>query len=157
MSFLFLAALSDLALCLHSASILRLADNKKSSVKNLKLAREWYKNNEWELLKSALSFLIHTQEDKQAVVTTFKKSLSQQTTSKIMTIAEQLIEEGLQKGRQEGRQEGVRALLEKQLIRRFPSDGKRFFHLINDADSDTLSMWVERLMDAKTIEEVFIY
>ncbi|MFI0347879.1 MAG: Rpn family recombination-promoting nuclease/putative transposase [Chthoniobacterales bacterium] len=107
------------------------------------------KNNESELLQSSLSFLIHTQEDKQAVVKVFKESLSQQTTPKIMTIAEQLIAEG--------RQEGLRSLLEKQLNRRFPRDGKRFSHLINDADSDTLSMWIERLMDAKTIEEIFIY
>ncbi len=42
LSFLFSASLSDLALCLHSASILRLARNKNFSVKNLKLALEWY-------------------------------------------------------------------------------------------------------------------
>ena len=65
-------------------------------------------------------------------------------------------EAGLQEGRQEGRQEGLRSVLDKQLRRRFPHDiTTKHLHLINDADSETLSMWAENLMDAKNIDEVF--
>ncbi|MFI0348625.1 MAG: Rpn family recombination-promoting nuclease/putative transposase [Chthoniobacterales bacterium] len=106
------------------------------------------KNKEWALLKSALSFLIHTQEDKQAVVRTFKESLSQQTTPKIMTVAEQLIEEG--------RQEGFWSLLMKQIKQRFPKEmTKKYSDLVEHADGDTLSLWIENLIDATRLGDIF--
>lgn len=52
---------------------------------------------------------------------------------------------------------GSRLFLERQIKHRFPRDAEKFLHLINDADSNTLSMWGEKLMDAKTIEDVFVY
>lgn len=70
-----------------------------------------------------------------------------------MTLAEAFVEEG----RQEGRQEGVRKLLLKQLERRFPNQ-VTFNHLqlIEEADSESLSLWGEKLIDADSIEEIFI-
>ena len=54
------------------------------------------------------------------------------------------------------RKEGISSLLTKQLKRRFPHDvTEHYLHLLEEADSNTLSMWVENLMDAKKIDEVF--
>lgn len=69
--------------------------------------------------------------------------------------------EGLAKGRAEGRaegcQEGLKSILERQLKRRFPQDiTAHHLNLITNADSDTLSLWGENLMDAKNIDEVFV-
>jgi len=65
-------------------------------------------------------------------------------------------QEGIKEGIKEGRQEGLRSILDKQIRRRFPHDfTAKHLNLINGADSDTLSMWGENLMDAKNIEEVF--
>ena len=66
------------------------------------------------------------------------------------------IQEGKQEGRQEGRQEGVRMMLDKQIRRRFPKTvTAKHLHLINDSDTDMLTLWAEKLIDAQTIEEVF--
>ena len=66
---------------------------------------------------------------------------------------------GLQEGRQEGRQEvlkPVRSLLDRQLRRRFPHQvTAKHLHLVEAADSKTLPIWVENLMEAKTIDDVF--
>jgi len=63
---------------------------------------------------------------------------------------------GMIKGREKGRQEGLRSVLDKQLRRRFPHDiTAKHLHLLEKADSDTLAMWAENLMDAKNIDEVF--
>ncbi len=56
----------------------------------------------------------------------------------------------------EGRQEGIRMLVDKQIRRRFPKTvTTQHLHLINKANVDTLACWAEKLIDAKTIEEVF--
>ena len=77
-----------------------------------------------------------------------------------MTIAEAFVEEGLQKGlykgRQEGRQESLKNILDRQIRRRFPHDvTSQHLHLINEADSETLSDWAENLVVANSIDEVF--
>lgn len=67
-----------------------------------------------------------------------------------MTLAETWIEEG--------GQEGMKKLFIKLLERRFPNQ-VTFNHLqlIEEADSDSLSLWSEKLIDADSIEEVFIW
>ena len=74
-----------------------------------------------------------------------------------MTIAEAFVEEG----RQEGRQEECKkfcSLLRKQLERHFPNQiTSNHLELIEEADSESLSLWIEKLIDAHCIEEVFIW
>lgn len=64
-----------------------------------------------------------------------------------------------QLARLEGKQEGLsvfRGFLDKQVRRRFPTTvTAKHLHLINDADADTLNLLAEKLLEAKTIEEVF--
>ncbi|MBX9742046.1 MAG: hypothetical protein K2W99_00670 [Chthoniobacterales bacterium] len=56
----------------------------------------------------------------------------------------------------EGEQKGIRMMLDKLIRRRFPHTvTAKHLHLINDADATTLTCWAERLIDAKTVDEVF--
>ena len=126
--------------------------------------------NEIELVTTGYYYFLNTQEKKETVFKIFNEVLSEKNKSKVMTIAQQLRQEGRQEGlqegmtiaqqlRQEGRQEGLqkfRSSLDKQLRRRFPHDvTARHLHFINEADSDMLSLWAEKLMDAESVEEVF--
>jgi predicted transposase/invertase (TIGR01784 family) len=64
---------------------------------------------------------------------------------------------GRQEGRQEGRKEGEVTLLTRLLKRRFPNEvTERHLYLINEADEETLSLWGEKLMDVKNIDEIFV-
>ena len=112
---------------------------------------------EVELLRESAQYVFQTSREelsRSEVLNEFKKHLSPLTQKNIMTLAEAWIEEG----RQEGRQEGMQKLFLKQLRRRFP-DQVTFNHLqlIEEADSDSLSLWGEKLIDADSIEEVFIW
>ena len=58
-------------------------------------------------------------------------------------------------GRQEGRQEGERIVLQRQLERKFgPLDAGMHQRLLQ-ADADTVLMWSDRILDARSVDEVF--
>ena len=67
-------------------------------------------------------------------------------------------EEGLKEGREEGREEGRREgqinLLLKQLELKFGPMSAELRNRIHAADSETLSMWSERILTAHTLDEV---
>lgn len=63
--------------------------------------------------------------------------------------------EGKLEGKREGRVEGEAALLERQLLRRFGSLSETARRRIASADADTLLLWGERLLDAKTLEDIW--
>jgi hypothetical protein len=63
--------------------------------------------------------------------------------------------EGRQQGRQEGRQEGEAALLLRLLQRRFGDVPQWVTARIEVADSATLEEWGLRILDAKTLSELF--
>ena len=74
-----------------------------------------------------------------------------------MTIAEQWKQEGRLEGRMEGRTEGRNAILSRQLAKRF---GQDIFNIslqerLRNATQEQLDRWAERILDAKTLEEVF--
>ena len=118
------------------------------------------KMQELDLLRESAEYVFQTTKDnlsKHDVLNEFKKHLSPPTQKNIMTLAEAFVEEGRQEGRQEGLQK-FRSLLVKQLERRFPNQiTSNHLHLIEEADSESLSLWIERLIDATCIEEVFIW
>jgi len=72
---------------------------------------------------------------------------------------QQGLEQGLQQGHAEGRQEErktFRSLLVKQLDLRFPNQVTQdHLYMIEKADSNRLSYWIENLMKATSFEEVF--
>lgn len=101
--------------------------------------------------------------DRKTVFAIINTSKSPRLKEEAMTIAEQLIQEGrqegenvgLKKGRQEGRQEGERLLLERLLTRKFGELDFLAQEKINQASEADLEHWAERILDAKTLAEVF--
>jgi predicted transposase/invertase (TIGR01784 family) len=66
-------------------------------------------------------------------------------------------QEGIEKGRQEGRQEGEALVLKKQLRKRFGVLPTWAEDRLAKASADKLEFWAEAVLDAKTLEEVFLF
>ena len=85
----------------------------------------------------------------------FRASLQQITNPEIkedvMTLADQLIQEG----RQEGRQEGEAALLQRQLARRFGPLPEWARERLNQASGSDLERWSVQILEAAQLEDVF--
>ncbi len=74
-----------------------------------------------------------------------------------ITSIEQLgIERGFQKGHQQGLHEGEANFLIRLLKHRFGDISPKYLQEIQEADHNTLLTWGERVVDAHSIEEVFI-
>jgi flagellar biosynthesis/type III secretory pathway protein FliH len=71
--------------------------------------------------------------------------------------------EGLMEGRKEGRKEGLMegtlkgraAALERLLRKRFGEIAPMYLEKIRNASIEQLDIWLERILDAKCIEDVF--
>ena len=66
-----------------------------------------------------------------------------------------ILQEGLQKGRQEGRQEGQVALLLRLLVKRFGLVSEAIESRLHQATIADLELWGDRLLEAKTLNDVF--
>ena len=64
-------------------------------------------------------------------------------------------QEGLEKGLQEGRQEGSQLVLQKLLTKRFGPLSAEVMERIASGSSEQINRWVDRMMDAASLEEVF--
>ena len=64
------------------------------------------------------------------------------------------IQEGLQEGRQEGLHEGESAMLLLQIALKFGPPDPGILHRIETADTDTLLRWAERILTARTLDQV---
>ena len=69
--------------------------------------------------------------------------------------AQQYEQRGKQAGRQEGRQEGEALLLQRLLTRRFGVLSADCVARIQAASSGQLERWSDRVLDARTLAEVF--
>ena len=58
-------------------------------------------------------------------------------------------------GRAEGRNEGKADTLHRQLLRRFKTVSPDVEHRIRTADVDQLDEWLDRILDAQTLDDVF--
>jgi hypothetical protein len=65
------------------------------------------------------------------------------------------IQQGIQQGMQQGRQEGEVSLLKRQLSKRFGALSQDSEARLQLATLEQLELWAERLLDAKTLDEVF--
>lgn len=76
---------------------------------------------------------------------------------------QQGMQQGVQQGRQEGRQEGLlegevkgeAKLLLRQLSRRFGPLPNEITERIHTADPSTIERWADRVLDAKSLDDVF--
>ena len=64
-------------------------------------------------------------------------------------------QEGLQEGRLEGRQEGEQSLLQKLLTKRFGPLPEAVLEQIRSASTEQIDAWVDRVLDAESLEELF--
>lgn len=108
---------------------------------------------EVELLRESAAYVFQTSKDelsRHEILNEFKRHLSLPTQRNIMTIAKAFVEKV--------RQEGMRKLFIKLLGRCFPNQvTSNHFELIGEADNDSLFLWGEKLINADSIEEVFIW
>ena len=73
-----------------------------------------------------------------------------------MTVAEEWIERGKKEGRQEGRKEAEVAMLLRQIERKFGAQAKQVWRSrIEHATTGQLEMWLDRILDADRVEDVF--
>ena len=68
---------------------------------------------------------------------------------------EQGIEQGIEQGMRQGRAEGERAVLERQLRRRFGPLPAKTVELLQSAPEADLEAWADKVLDAGTLDEVF--
>jgi hypothetical protein len=85
-------------------------------------------------------------DPEQEVVMTAAERLRQEGRDEVMTLAENL--------RQEGRQEGQRRVLLKQLGLRFGQISPGILARVEQAGSDDLERWAERILTASSLDEV---
>lgn len=65
------------------------------------------------------------------------------------------IEKGLQQGLAEGRQKGEAALLRRQLMKRFGELPRSVSDRLGVAQPEQIECWGERVLDARSLSEVF--
>ena len=68
---------------------------------------------------------------------------------------QQGIERGIEQGMNRGRVEGERALLRRQLRRRFGVLSPETVERVDQASARDLESWAENVLDAGTLDEVF--
>lgn len=68
---------------------------------------------------------------------------------------EEGMEEGMEKGRQEARQEILQDLFIRLLSQRFGTPDEAILAMINEASTEELIRWAEKLMTARSLGEVF--
>ncbi|MCC5789548.1 MAG: DUF4351 domain-containing protein [Opitutales bacterium] len=93
--------------------------------------------------------------DRESLYTIINEVTSTHLKEEAMSIADQLRQEGRQEGREEGRQEGERMILQRLIARKFGELDYVSQEKLNHAGLEELECWGERILDAKTLEEVF--
>lgn len=69
---------------------------------------------------------------------------------------QQGMQQGMERGLRQGRAQGIAAVLQRQLSRRFgplPDDVTR---RLSQATPEQLEIWAERVLEARSIDEVFV-
>jgi predicted transposase YdaD len=95
-----------------------------------------------------------SEADETEITKAIEKSLPE-AHELIMTIAEQLRQKGLQQGLQQGLQRGQVRALRKQLELRFGTLDQSVLQRLEAADEETLDRYVERVLTASSLDEVF--
>ena len=65
------------------------------------------------------------------------------------------MQQGIEQGMNRGRVEGERALLRRQLRRRFGDLSPETVERVDQASARDLESWAENVLDAGTLDEVF--
>ncbi|MBS0350819.1 MAG: hypothetical protein JSR33_06500, partial [Proteobacteria bacterium] len=90
-------------------------------------------------------------EDKQIFIKAVREYLSPALGNEIMTLAQQFRLEG----QHQGIHQGEVAVMTTLLKHRFNHIPESYLTRLKQADNDTLLTWSKKILDAKTLEEVF--
>ncbi len=107
------------------------------------------------------SIFLNMDIDRGVVHDLVKENVPRDKEGKIMTIAEQWKQEGEMKGRVEGRVEGEaigrQAIIQRLVNKRFGQNILDFHtqEQLRKATPEQLDLWAERILDAKSVDEVF--
>jgi predicted transposase/invertase (TIGR01784 family) len=139
----------------------------------LSLFKELAKQEGEDYIEQVLVYLIRSAKisDKKLFCAILEENLPPAIGEKVMTLAEQLKQEGHkeglqagiilgrqeghQEGRLEGRQEGERLVLQRLLQHKFGSIPEKYLKFIRQADADTLLELSERVLDTKNLDDLF--
>jgi hypothetical protein len=112
----------------------------------------------YALAKNVLRYVLDGSEgkDTEAFKEAFKDYAQSTLGADIMTLAEAFTERGVKIGLQQGINQGEVAMLLRLLKRRFYQVPVNYLKEIQEADAETLLLWSEKILDAKTLEEVFV-
>src|SRR5699024_104366 len=107
-------------------------------------------------------FVTHYAEVNEADIIEYKRIYPEEgetMTGYFAQVREEGIEEGVLKGRlegrEEGREEGLRAVLARQLKRRFAKDALQYESKVLTASLPEVERWLDNILDAQCIEDVF--
>ncbi len=70
-------------------------------------------------------------------------------------LIEKGLQEGIKKGIEEGLEQGEAEVLIRSLERKFGEISPEYRQRIDDADSQQLLVWAERILSAETMDQVF--
>jgi predicted transposase/invertase (TIGR01784 family) len=83
------------------------------------------------------------------------KFLSDELRDEIMTIAQQIEKRGIQAGIQQGLIQGEFKFLTRLIQRKFGALPAPYLARVQQADAETLLKWGEKILEAKTLQEMF--
>ena len=130
-------------------------------------------NGGYDYAKTMLHYVINHLDGKNiaTLVDIARDNLSSELGDETMTFAQQLIQQGMQQGIQQGMQQGIQrgmqqgmqqgekrakhAMLERLLIRKFNTIPENYLRLIKTANENILLEWFDRIIDAKSLHDVF--
>lgn len=99
-------------------------------------------------------FLTHYADLNEADIIEYKQ-LYPEEGEKMTSYIMQVREEGIQQGMQQGMELGERSVLLKLLKRRFAKEAQSYESKVAMADQQDLERWLDNILDADTIEDVF--
>lgn len=120
----------------------------------------------YTLMKNVVRYVLDGVEGKdiEAFEEAVKNYLPPKLGAEIMTLGQAFTERGrtiglkigFEQGMAQGINQGEAAVLLRQLKHRFNEVPENYLKKIQQADAETLLLWSEKLLDAKTVEEIFV-
>jgi hypothetical protein len=112
--------------------------------------RDWDRQRNIDLF-SIIDWMMRLPDDLQQTLWHELEQLEANKQMPYMTSIERI---GMEKGVQQGKQLGSAAVLERLIERRFGPLSASLRERLAQADTETLLVWSERILDARTLEDV---
>ncbi|WP_162472931.1 DUF4351 domain-containing protein [Methylotuvimicrobium alcaliphilum] len=122
------------------------------------MSRDYARQDIMELLR-VIDWLMQLPDELERQLTYEIKQLEAETMTYVMSIERLALEqgklEGKAEGKVEGKIEGEAGLLQRQLIKRFGPLPGAIQRRLDQATSEQLEIWAERILDAPNLPAVF--